>query len=530
MKKATVFLNQALLALLLSLLLTTTIARTSATEPTLEDILDSLGFIQRTVVSIETFPAGTYSITMYAEYAYFRDQNQLRWYKVGTSDFNLIFDGLEGVPPGQPMGMVTPPLTRYFTSSDNFGLSLLSPDGTFYTETSRNPDGKDHVKIYQSQTDPNLYMLGFENMGAQSGIDFDYNDMVLSLEVEPPPIADIARETISNNMRSGIFGWNSGYDVSFVAQTLEIAINIHLVGDDPGDALRQQWQDGIEGIWSNKYDVVDGPYTYSIEISVDWVNTNSHHTVTVWSGTGRTNMLNWYTDRPSGWPNEYQDEIAAHEAGHMLGLYDEYDGGAVNPYTHFITTNSIMADLGPPREWHYQGILEWLRTKSGRDLSLAQSPLPPYPLNPPILNFSDPMMSISVQPLTVHIQPTSATIDLGQSVTFTSTVQGGSPSYTYQWYLDGNPVRDAVSNGWILTSSTRGLYYVFLQLTDSNNDTAQSETARIVVVPVPVGGYSIAIRTQARAEPLELYVTLIVVLTLGFIGIKRRVVIKRAYC
>ncbi|MCJ7770669.1 hypothetical protein MUP37_03725 [Candidatus Bathyarchaeota archaeon] len=29
--------------------------------------------------------------------------------------------------------------------------------------------------------------------------------------------------------------------------------------------------------------------------------------------------------------------------------------------------------------------------------------------------------------LTVHVQPTSATINLGQSVPFTSTVQGGTP-------------------------------------------------------------------------------------------------------
>ena len=232
-------------------------------------------------------------------------------------------------------------------------------------------------------------------------------------------------------------------------------------------------------------------------------------------------MLNWYTDRPGGWGNEYQDEIAAHEAGHMLGLYDEYNGGAVNPYTHLITTNSIMADLGPPRERHYQGMLEWLRTKSGRDLSLAQSPLPPYPLNPPIPSFSDPMMNFSVQPPTVHIQPNSTTLNLGQSVTFISTVQNGSPPYSYQWYLDGNPIPNAVSIDWIFTPSTARVCYVFLQLTDSNNDTTRSETARIVVVSVPVGGYSISIRGQTKLEPLELYVTLVVVLTLGSMAVKR---------
>lgn len=216
------------------------------------------------------------------------------------------------------------------------------------------------------------------------------------LRAEEPPIENIPKETISNTIQSADLNgdgrpdyiWNSGYDISFVNQVLRIEVNIQLVGDDPGDALRQQWHDGIEGIWSNKYDIVDGLYTYRIELEVNWVNVNPHHVVTVHRGRGRSNMLNWYTE--TDWGPQYQDEIAAHEVGHMLGLYDEYPGGALDPNTLFTTTNSLMADLGPTRSWHYEQILEWLETKSGRDLSLAQSPLPPYPLDLPIPNFSDP--------------------------------------------------------------------------------------------------------------------------------------------
>jgi hypothetical protein len=155
---------------------------TRAAEPTLENILDTLGFPLRTLEVTETLAAGTYTTTMYAEYAGFRDSNQLKSYKVGTTTFSLIFDGSEGVPPGDPMGLVSPPQTKTFVSADSFGLSLFSPDGTWYTETSRNIDGQKHARIYQSQTDSNLYLMGFENMGVGSGSDFDYNDMVLSLE------------------------------------------------------------------------------------------------------------------------------------------------------------------------------------------------------------------------------------------------------------------------------------------------------------------------------------------------------------
>jgi hypothetical protein len=153
-----------------------------AGEPPLENVLDTVGFLQRALVSTETFPAGNYRTTMYAEYAGFRDDNQLRWYKAGTSSFNVIFYGPDGVPRGQDMGLVNPPQTKSFTTVDSFGLYLLSPDGTWYTETSRNVDGRKHARIYQSQTNVNLYLIGFENMGAGSSSDFDYNDMVVSLE------------------------------------------------------------------------------------------------------------------------------------------------------------------------------------------------------------------------------------------------------------------------------------------------------------------------------------------------------------
>jgi hypothetical protein len=211
------------------------------------------------------------------------------------------------------------------------------------------------------------------------------------------PIEDWAKETISNHLQSADldgdgepdFGWSSGYDISFVNQVLHIEINIQLEGGDPGDALRQQWEDGIECIWSNKYDIADGNYKYPIKLQVNWVDANPHHIVTFHpSGENMlANMNNWYTE--SSWGAQYNDEMAAHEAGHMLGLYDEYNNGALDPDTLFTCTYSLMADFGPTRNWHYEQILEWLEARSGRDLSLVKSPLPPYPLDDRIPNLSD---------------------------------------------------------------------------------------------------------------------------------------------
>lgn len=199
--KIKVFVAFAVLVLFVSL------AGVVAAEPTLESVLDTLGFTDRTLAAVETFPSGKYEISLYAEYAGFRDSNQMRWYKTGTSDFNLIFDGPEGVPPGDPMGLVTPALTKTLTINDQFGLSMLSPDGTWYTETSRNSDGKQHATIYQSLANPHLFYIGFENR-ALGPSDFDFNDMIISLEFIPPP-PSVGGEWISVSMSGLLTPWIS---------------------------------------------------------------------------------------------------------------------------------------------------------------------------------------------------------------------------------------------------------------------------------------------------------------------------------
>jgi len=123
-------------------------------------------------------------------------------------------------------------------------------------------------------------------------------------------------------------------------------------------------------------------------------------------------------------------------------------------------------------------------------------------------------------PLSVSISPVSTSILVGQSVTFTSTVSGGYTSYSYQWYLNGAPVSGATSNTWTFTPTASGIYYVHLKVTDAKDNTAQSETARITVATVPVGGYSIPIQVPAKAEPVLPYIALMATLTAIFIKLK----------
>jgi hypothetical protein len=125
--------------------------------------------------------------------------------------------------------------------------------------------------------------------------------------------------------------------------------------------------------------------------------------------------------------------------------------------------------------------------------------------------------------ISVTINPLSVTINVGQSVAFTSSVSGGTAPYTYQWYLGGNPYPGATSSGWTFTPGAAGVYYVFLNVTDSNNNTAVSQTAKITVVPVPpVGGYAVSFGKNSSTSPIAAYTMLIALFAAVLSLIKRK--------
>jgi hypothetical protein len=74
----------------------------------------------------------------------------------------------------------------------------------------------------------------------------------------------------------------------------------------------------------------------------------------------------------------------------------------------------------------------------------------------------------------VSISGSSATISAGQTVLFTSTVSGGSPPYTYQWFLNSTAVSGATLNNWNYTAAAPSSGTVFLNVTDSTPATAES--------------------------------------------------------
>ena len=136
-------------------------------------------------------------------------------------------------------------------------------------------------------------------------------------------------------------------------------------------------------------------------------------------------------------------------------------------------------------------------------------------VNPIAVNMNAPYEAeahYSILSFYVTISPTSATRAIGQPVHFTSSITGGTSPYTYQWYLDTNPVAGATSSTWTFTPTASDIYYAYLLVTDASNTTAQSTSAVVIVSPIPVGGYSFSLAGQTTLSHMVAYITLMALL------------------
>lgn len=87
--------------------------------------------------------------------------------------------------------------------------------------------------------------------------------------------------------------------------------------------------------------------------------------------------------------------------------------------------------------------------------------------------------------LTVSVTPSSASLDIGQSRLFTSSISGGTSLFVYQWYLDGTAVSGGTGSSWTFTPNSTGLHPVYLNVTDSVGFNVKSNTVYVIVNQTP---------------------------------------------
>lgn len=194
--------------------------------------------------------------------------------------------------------------------------------------------------------------------------------------------------------------WNYQYEAEVKDFTVYLREKIELVGDAPPQSLLDQWLAGMNGMWSNQYQINDGEFNYKIVVDASFVSSGGDQVVNFSNGSGQMNMLNWYAI--NGWDQSRQGAAAAHELGHMLGVYDEYMGGATDrnapaqalcqsPGKTQIYCNSLMSDLGPVQERYFADVLAALQGRTDRNLTLARLPPGPggYVPTPPLPGLID---------------------------------------------------------------------------------------------------------------------------------------------
>ena len=179
-------------------------------------------------------------------------------------------------------------------------------------------------------------------------------------------LASICRETITGRLSAkNRFSWRYSYDIAFRESKVFVHVVIHLI---PAcgvtklelDQVKPVWEKGIEEVWSNKFSIATpAGERYPIMIDVSFKGTQYHHDVIVRPGGGRSDELNWNLLDSSA--------IAAHEFGHMLGVFDEYRRGATAPQSGIIDSTSIMTcnpTTGMTYARHYKGFLAWFVNKT----------------------------------------------------------------------------------------------------------------------------------------------------------------------
>ena len=133
--------------------------------------------------------------------------------------------------------------------------------------------------------------------------------------------------------------------------------------------------------------------------------------------------------------------------GYMLGL----DVGWINPTPTGTSTKLMVTTGGSP-------VTDSVITITG---------------TAGVLTHATTVTLTVASPLQVSVNPPAASVEVGQSATFTATVLGGVSRYTYQWFEGSTPMGSSAT--FTISKSSAGTYSFYCRVRDSANNTVDSD-------------------------------------------------------
>ena len=200
----------------------------------------------------------------------------------------------------------------------------------------------------------------------------------VAIESPAPSVALPVSDEISRYALNCAQGWRTAYRID--AETgcvLRVTLRVRLV-PQPGvgsaelEAAKVRWERAVRETWSGRFPILaqEGVYgrcdRFRLEVQVQWVEQGEHYAVQVLPGEGQCDLNNWYVGDPS--------TSITHEAGHMLGLPDEYPAGVCRRLGNSDPGSLMHTPRGGDiRARHYQPFADWLSEATGRRYAAAAS-------------------------------------------------------------------------------------------------------------------------------------------------------------
>jgi hypothetical protein len=145
------------------------------------------------------------------------------------------------------------------------------------------------------------------------------------------------------------------YGIGLCGGVKEVTLRLQLIGEYT-DEYKEKCKEIIEEVWStDRFEV-------PIEIVVIWTDDDPDKRINVNRYGNRWNTSEWY---------QVNLRAAAHEAGHYVGLFDEYGGGdaqgfdggaAPGPREHH-GVGLMQNSNYPTNDYYYDHFFLWLESK-----------------------------------------------------------------------------------------------------------------------------------------------------------------------